>query len=220
MPWVWTPSAASSSCSRTGPTTELTWLLATVTPVHWLERTPTYKEKRRFQPEDVNHGLLTYPVLQAADIVLYKASLVPVGKDQAAHLELSREIVRRFNAMYGDTFPEPLAVHTEAPTVLGTDGVRKMSKSLDNAIEILAEPDTIRRQVMSMVTDTQRIKRTDPGRPEVCNVCRPAPVLRRRLRDDLGRRAGPPGRAASTRSGCWRTGSSGTTRPAASAISS
>ena len=151
--------------------TELAWLFTTVTPVSWLERTPTYKEKRQSQPEDINHGLLTYPVLQAADIVLYKASLVPVGKDQAAHLELSREIVRRFNAMYGDTFPEPLAVHTEAPVVLGTDGVRKMSKSLDNAIEILADPDTIRKQVLSMVTDTQRIKRTDPGRPEVCNVC-------------------------------------------------
>jgi tryptophanyl-tRNA synthetase len=151
--------------------TELAWLLATVTPVSWLERTPTYKEKKQNQPEDINHGLLTYPVLQAADIVIYKASLVPVGKDQAAHLELSREIVRRFNTQYGDTFPEPEAVHTEAPVVLGTDGVRKMSKSLGNAIEILAEPEVIRRQVISMVTDTQRILRTDPGRPEVCNVC-------------------------------------------------
>ncbi len=151
--------------------TELAWLLATVTPVSWLERTPTYKEKRENQPDDVNHGLLTYPVLQAADIVIYKASLVPVGKDQAAHLELSREIVRRFNSMYGATFPEPQAVYTEAPVVLGTDGTRKMSKSLGNTIEILASPDVIRRQVMSMVTDTQRILRTQPGRPEVCNVC-------------------------------------------------
>jgi tryptophanyl-tRNA synthetase len=151
--------------------TELAWLLATVTPVSWLERTPTYKEKKSQQPDDVNHGLLTYPILQAADIVIYKASLVPVGKDQAAHLELSREIVRAFNNRYGDTFPEPQAVFTEAPVVLGTDGVRKMSKSLNNTIEILAEPDTIRRQVMSMVTDTKRILRTDPGRPEVCNVC-------------------------------------------------
>jgi tryptophanyl-tRNA synthetase len=160
--------------------TELAWLLATVTPVSWLERTPTYKEKRQFQPDDINHGLLTYPVLQAADIVIYKASLVPVGKDQAAHLELSREIVRAFNHRYGDTFPEPEAVHTEAPIVLGTDGVRKMSKSLGNTIDIFAPEDMIRKQVMSMVTDTKRILRTDPGRPEVCNVCQ----LQRSYGDD------------------------------------
>jgi tryptophanyl-tRNA synthetase len=151
--------------------TELMWLLSTVTPVSWLERTPTYKDKVANQPDDVNHGLLTYPVLQAADIVLYKASLVPVGKDQAAHLELSREIVRSFNNRYGETFPEPQAVFTSAPVVLGTDGVKKMSKSVGNTIEILASPGEIRKQVMSMVTDTQRILRTDPGRPEVCNVC-------------------------------------------------
>ena len=151
--------------------TELAWLLATVTPVSWLERTPTYKEKKQSQPNDINHGLLTYPVLQAGDIVIYKASLVPVGKDQAAHLELSREIVRAFNARYGDTFPEPEAVFTEAPVVLGTDGVRKMSKSVGNTIDVLAHPDEIRKQIMSMVTDTKRILRTDPGRPEVCNVC-------------------------------------------------
>ena len=150
---------------------ELAWLLCTVTPVSWLERTPTYKEKKAQQPDDVNHGLLTYPVLQAADIVIYRATLVPVGKDQAAHLELSREIVRAFNSRYGDTFLEPQAVHTDAPVVFGTDGVRKMSKSLGNTIDILAEPDVIRRRVMSMVTDTKRIRRTDPGRPEVCNVC-------------------------------------------------
>jgi len=161
--------------------TELAWLFMTVTPVSWLERTPTYKDKRENQPDDINHGLLTYPVLQAADIVLYKASLVPVGRDQVAHLELSREIVRRFNTLYGNTFPEPQAVFTEAPVVLGTDGVRKMSKSLHNTIEVFAEPDVVRRQVMSMVTDTQRIKRTDPGRPEVCNVCQ----LHRSFGDDF-----------------------------------
>jgi tryptophanyl-tRNA synthetase len=151
--------------------TELAWLLATVTPVSWLERTPTYKEKQETQPDDVNHGLLTYPVLQAADIVMYKATVVPVGRDQAAHLELSREIVRAFNRRYGDTFPEPQAVFTEAPTVLGTDGVRKMSKSVGNTIDVLGTPELIRKQVMSMVTDTQRILRTQPGRPEICNVC-------------------------------------------------
>ncbi len=155
--------------------TELAWLLATVTPVSWLERTPTYKEKREQQSDDINHGLLTYPVLQAADIIIYKASLVPVGKDQAAHLELSREIVRAFNHRYGETFPEPQAVYTESPIVLGTDGVRKMSKSLGNTIDILASEEVIRKQVMSMVTDTQRILRTDPGRPEVCNVCQLQP---------------------------------------------
>ncbi|MBA2372831.1 MAG: tryptophan--tRNA ligase [Chloroflexi bacterium] len=160
--------------------TELAWLLMTVTPVSWLERTPTYKEKKRDQPDDVNHGLLTYPVLQAADIVMYKASVVPVGKDQAAHLELSREIVRAFNSRYGQTFPEPQAVHTDSPIVLGTDGVRKMSKSLGNTIDILAGEEVIRKQVMSMVTDTKRILRTDPGRPEVCNVCQ----LQRAFGDD------------------------------------
>jgi tryptophanyl-tRNA synthetase len=160
--------------------TELAWLLMTVTPVSWLERTPTYKEKKQNQPDDINHGLLTYPVLQAADIVIYKASLVPVGKDQAAHLELSREIVRAFNNRYGDTFPEPTAVHTEAPIVLGTDGVRKMSKSIGNTIEIFAPEAEIKKQIMSMVTDTKRILRTDPGRPEVCNVCQ----LHRSFGDD------------------------------------
>ena len=160
--------------------TELAWLLATVTPVSWLERTPTYKEKRQFQPDDINHGLLTYPVLQAADIVIYKASLVPVGKDQVAHLELSREIVRAFNRTYGDTFPEPEAVLTESPIILGTDGVRKMSKSLGNTIDIFAPEDAIRKQIMCMVTDTKRILRTDPGRPEVCNVCQ----LHRSFGDD------------------------------------
>ena len=160
--------------------TELCWLLNTVTPVGWLLRTPTYKEKRQNQPDDVNHGLLTYPVLQAADIVLYKAAFVPIGKDQAPHLELSREIVRAFNARYGETFPEPKAVYTEAPTVLGTDGVKKMSKSVGNTIDILAEPEVIRKQVTSMVTDTERILRTDPGRPQVCNVCQ----LHRHFGDD------------------------------------
>ena len=151
--------------------TELAWLLSTVTPVSWVERTPTFKEKRRDQPDDVNHALLTYPVLQTADIAMYKARHVPVGKDQEAHLELAREIVRAFNRRYGDTFPEPQAVYTESPVIVGTDGVNKMSKSLANTIDVLAEPDVVRRQVMSMVTDTERIYRSQPGHPERCNVC-------------------------------------------------
>ncbi len=151
--------------------TELAWLLSTVTPVSWVERTPTFKEKRRDQPDDINHALLTYPVLQTADIAIYKARHVPVGKDQEAHLELAREIVRAFNRRYGDTFPEPRAVYTESPVILGTDGVNKMSKSLANTIDVLAEPDVVRRQVMSMVTDTERIYRSQPGHPERCNVC-------------------------------------------------
>jgi tryptophanyl-tRNA synthetase len=149
---------------------ELAWIFNTVVPVSWVERTPTYKEKRDEGVEN-SMGLLDYPVLQAADIVIYKASRVPIGKDQAAHLELSREIVRAFNRRYGPIFPEPQAVFTEAPVVLGTDGVRKMSKSAGNTIPIFAGPDEIRRIVQKMVTDPQRIKRTDPGRPEVCNVC-------------------------------------------------
>lgn len=151
--------------------TELAWLLSSVVPVSWVERTPSFKEKRRSQPEDINHALLTYPVLMAADIAIYLARYVPVGKDQQAHLELTREIVRAWNARYGDYFVEPEAVFNDSPIVRGTDGANKMSKSLGNVIDIFAEPDVIRRQVMSMVTDTERIRRTDPGRPEVCNVC-------------------------------------------------
>jgi tryptophanyl-tRNA synthetase len=149
---------------------ELAWIFNTVTPVAWAERTPTYKEKRQ-QGIDNSLGLLDYPILQAADIVIYKASRVPVGKDQAAHLELSREVVRAFNRRYGPIFPEPEPVFTDAPTVLGIDGQSKMSKSAGNTIPIFAAPDEIRRLVMSMVTDPLRIKRTDPGRPEICNVC-------------------------------------------------
>jgi len=149
---------------------ELAWIFNTCVPVPWAERNPTYKEAREEGKEN-SLGLLDYPVLQAADIVIYKATRVPVGKDQAAHLELSREIVRAFNRRYGPIFPEPRAVFTEAPVVIGTDGVRKMGKSAGNTIPIFAEPDEIRRLVMSMVTDPLRVRRTDPGRPEVCNVC-------------------------------------------------
>ncbi len=152
---------------------ELTWIFNTCVPVTWAERNPTYKEAREDGKEN-SLGLLEYPILQASDIVIYKASRVPVGKDQAAHLEISREIVRAFNRRYAPDapiFPEPQPEFTEVPVVLGIDGARKMSKSAGNTIPIFAAPDEIRRLVMSMVTDPQRIKRSDPGRPEVCNVC-------------------------------------------------
>jgi tryptophanyl-tRNA synthetase len=150
---------------------ELAYLLSTVVPVSWVERTPTFKETKRDQPDDINFALLTYPVLQAADIAIYHAGRVPVGRDQDAHLELAREIVRAFNRRYGDYFPEPQAIYTDSPVILGTDGVNKMSKSLGNTIDVFADEATLRKQVTSMVTDTQRILRTQPGRPEVCNVC-------------------------------------------------
>ncbi|MBN1177670.1 MAG: tryptophan--tRNA ligase [Anaerolineae bacterium] len=150
--------------------TELHTIFSMLTPLGWLERLPTFKEKVRQQPENVNYGLIGYPVLMAADIALYKADTVPVGVDQAAHLEITREIVRRFNFHFGEVLVEPQAKHTEFPKVLGTDGEQKMSKSLDNHIEIAATPEEITQRVMQMVTDPARRFRSDPGHPEVCNV--------------------------------------------------
>jgi tryptophanyl-tRNA synthetase len=151
---------------------ELALLLAMVTPLSWVQRVPTFKEKVRDQPDNVNLGLLEYPVLQAADILMPKGDVVPVGRDQAAHVELTREITRRFNRIYGDVFPEPQAVlNPDAPIVKGTDGKAKMSKSLNNIVGVTDAPDVIRRQVHSMVTDTKRVYKTQPGHPRSCNVC-------------------------------------------------
>jgi tryptophanyl-tRNA synthetase len=150
--------------------TELHTILSMVTPLGKLTRLPTFKEKVRQQPDNVNYGLVGYPVLMAADITLYKADVVPVGVDQASHLEFTREIVRSFNYHFGSVLVEPQAKHTEIPKVLGIDGVNKMSKSLNNHIELASEPDEIMSRVRMMVTDPQRQRRTDPGRPEVCNV--------------------------------------------------
>jgi tryptophanyl-tRNA synthetase len=136
-------------------------------------RVPTFKEKVRQMSEteeSVNYGLVGYPVLQTADIILYKATAVPVGEDQLPHLELAREIVRRFNNLFGPTFPEPQASLTEAPLILGMDGQQKMSKSLDNHIDIAASPEETRRRVLAAFTDPQRTHRNVPGRPSVCNV--------------------------------------------------
>jgi tryptophanyl-tRNA synthetase len=150
--------------------TQLHTLLSMVTPLGRLTRLPTFKEKVRQQPENINYGLVGYPVLMAADIALYKADTVPVGVDQAPHLEFTRDIVRRFNHRYGEVLIEPKAKYTDFPKVLGLDGENKMSKSLDNYIEIAATPEEIEKRVMTMVTDPQRRRLSDPGRPEVCNV--------------------------------------------------
>ena len=151
---------------------ELTLLLSMVTPLSWVQRVPTFKEKVRDQPDNVNLGLFEYPVLQCADIIIVKGDVVPVGRDQAAHLELTREITRRFNRHYGNVFPEPqIVLNPDAPLVKGTDGKAKMSKSLNNIVGVTDDPEVIRKQVHSMVTDVKRPRRSDPGHPRQCNVC-------------------------------------------------
>jgi len=150
---------------------ELHTLLSMVTPLGKLTDLPTFKEKIRQNPNNVNYGLVGYPVLMTADIVLYKAEAVPVGVDQAPHLEFARETVRSFNFRYNtNVLIEPQAVHTETPKVIGIDGKEKMSKSLDNHIELAATPEETQKRVMQMVTDPARVLRTDPGNPDVCNV--------------------------------------------------
>ena len=149
---------------------ELFLLFMMVTPYGWVQRVPTFKEMARQQPDNVNMGLFSYPVLQAADILLMKGDAVPVGSDQDAHIEMARETARRFNKVYGPVFPEPATLRTETPKILGTDGKAKMSKSLGNIVGVTAEPDLIRKQVHSMVTDTRRVYKSQPGHPKSCNV--------------------------------------------------
>ncbi|MEP7059411.1 MAG: tryptophan--tRNA ligase [Actinomycetota bacterium] len=150
---------------------EMALLFGMSTPLGWLERVPSYKERLRDMGErqSANYGLLGYPVLQAVDITIMKGELVPVGQDQVAHLELTREIVRRFNSLYGDVLLEPQPLLSESPTIPGSDG-RKMSKSLDNFIGVRDEPEEIRKRVKSFITDPQKVRRGDPGRPEICPV--------------------------------------------------
>jgi tryptophanyl-tRNA synthetase len=150
--------------------TELHVILSMVSSLGALLRLPTFKEKVRQQPDNVNYGLVGYPVLMAADILLYKADTVPVGVDQASHLEFAREVARRFNNHFGPVLVEPQAKHTEFPKVLGIDGSAKMSKSLNNHLELAATPEELGQRVRMMVTDPQRQYRSDPGRPQVCNV--------------------------------------------------
>ncbi|HET7584171.1 MAG TPA: tryptophan--tRNA ligase [Gemmatimonadaceae bacterium] len=150
--------------------TELSWLLNSVAPLGELERQTQFKEKAQRQ-ESVVAGLLNYPVLQAADILAYRADLVPVGEDQVQHLELSREIARRWNARFGDAFfPEPQPLLTPARRIMGLDGKAKMSKSLGNTVGLLEEPDAVWAKLRPAVTDPKRVHRTDPGTPEVCNI--------------------------------------------------
>ncbi len=149
---------------------ELAWILATVTPYGELSRMTQFKEKSE-RADYVNCGLFTYPVLMAADILLYKATHVPVGEDQIQHLELTREIVRRFNNRFGQTFAEPMPLHKEPLRILGLDGKQKMSKSLGNYIAIGDDAETIRKKVSGAFTDETRLRKKDPGHPESCYVC-------------------------------------------------
>ena len=164
--------------------TELAWILNTITPLGELERQTQFKEKSR-QQDSVEAGILNYPVLQAADILLYRADKIPVGEDQIQHLELSRVLARKWNALFGEPtgrhledgteereqfFPEPKPLLTHTPRVMGLDGKAKMSKSMGNTIGLLESPESIWAKLRPAVTDPKRIKRTDPGTPEVCNI--------------------------------------------------
>lgn len=149
---------------------ELAWILSCLTPLGDLNRMTQFKDKSAHQPENVNTGLFTYPVLQTADIALYRAERVPVGEDQEQHLELARETLRRFNHVYGETFPEPQVVRSNAPRVMGTDGETKMSKSRNNEIGLFETAEETMAKLRTAKTDPARLRRSDPGNPYVCNV--------------------------------------------------
>jgi tryptophanyl-tRNA synthetase len=157
--------------SRNQDHSELHLLLSMITPLSWLERCPTYKEQLlQLTEKDIRtYGFLGYPNLMASDILVYRADAVPVGEDQLPHLEITREIARRFNFLYGDTFPEPQALLTKAKVLPGLDG-RKMSKSYGNTIALKDTGDVLRTKVMGMITDPSRIRKTDPGHPDICSV--------------------------------------------------
>jgi tryptophanyl-tRNA synthetase len=157
--------------SRVPQHAELALYFSMITPLGWLERVPTYKDQiEALRSRDLaTHGFLGYPVLMTADIAVYRANFVPVGEDQASHLEICREIVRRFNGLYGEVFPEPRALFTPTPKVNGVDG-RKMSKSYNNTIGVSEPAEGVREKVMAMVTDPARVRRQDPGNPDNCNL--------------------------------------------------
>ncbi len=150
--------------------TELAWIFNCVTPIGELERMTQFKDKSKQHRGNINMGLMGYPVLQAADILIYKAGFVPVGEDQVQHVELSREVARKFNARYGEIFPEPQVILSRAPKILGVDGQAKMSKTLNNYIGILEEEKDVWEKLRTAVTDVNRVRRSDTGNPEVCNI--------------------------------------------------
>ncbi|MEI6126440.1 MAG: tryptophan--tRNA ligase [Pseudomonadota bacterium] len=156
--------------SRVPEHTELAWIFNCLSPIGDLERMTQFKDKSQQHRENINAGLLTYPLLMAADILVYKAEVIPVGDDQIQHLELTRRTARRFNNKFGETFPEPTELLSITPRILGTDGQAKMSKSLNNFIGILEPPDVIWEKLRTSATDPQRVRKKDPGNPEVCNL--------------------------------------------------
>src|SRR5487761_784720 len=160
---------------------ELTLMLSMVTPLSWVMRTPAFKEKAKLHPDNVNLGLLSYPILQGADILIVKGVGVPVGTDQVAHLELVREVTRKFNRTYAPVFPEPRALLTETPLIKGTDGKQRMSKTVGNIVGATAAPDVIRKQVLSMVTDVKRTYKTHPLADRIIETFRPFREVRAEL---------------------------------------
>lgn len=150
--------------------TELAWVFNCLTSIGDLERMTQFKQKAKQHRKNVNMGLLDYPVLQAADILIYKAGYVPVGKDQYQHVELTREIARKFNSRFGQVFPEPMVLESKTPKILGLDGKNKMSKSMNNYIGMLESPETIWEKLRTAVTDVNRVRRYDPGNPRKCNI--------------------------------------------------
>jgi tryptophanyl-tRNA synthetase len=149
--------------------TELAWYLTCITPMGDLQRMTQFKDKSA-QQKSVTAGLFTYPVLMAADVLVYKAEVIPVGEDQVQHLELAREICRKFNSRFGEVFPEPKPQLSTTPKILGLDGKAKMSKSLNNTIDVLDPPNVVEKKLKGAFTDPQKLRLGDPGRPEICNV--------------------------------------------------
>lgn len=150
--------------------TELAWILSCLAPLGLMERMTQFKDKSQQAPENVNLGLLAYPALMAADILIYRADAVPVGEDQVQHLELTRDLARKFNNSFGEYFPEPQPILSQTPRLMGLDGKSKMSKTLNNHISMFEPEDTLRQKVLTAVTDENRKRRSDPGNPEICNI--------------------------------------------------